>query len=600
MNRNTLILLLLAFILLYELLVSAGEALGQMRISYPKQFSFSGLIELRYKDYNIETHNGHTNSSKFSVFKHLYNLGVKGYIYHPKLAVFSARITLTDEKMIKTTSALKPESRSIIYELQTIFLPYRPVSLTTYATVSDFTFQGLNGNPYDNRITNFGTLLGINLRNLPAIRLEYYYLNVTPTGSQVYKGETTNHSYYLNVRGTSSPLRTLYSMNIGFSNIRNPYFERNNLFLDVYEKTSFKYFSVINFFRYYDQEISKLFGFYSSLEFKRDGRFFHDYYYRYENSKITFIDKTRKTDRQEIRASYSYKITRNLFSSLSLTYGLIEENIEDGKYHALAASINYSKPIRQHYFISFYRFFLRDNEFTGKYTEHSGSIEVTSKRYKWGRAYLSYNISILDGTFKISEGSEFDEFNVMEEEPQEGKFKATTHHLVFALRGKAFRKANWSIESQYIHSNATKERPRSFFEDSGGFFESDILKTERKRNYYLVLGDIFYPLGRRGASLNFRAGYSLGKIDSVETSKLFYEARFNLPLSRRLVLSSWWREAFYEIAGNPDRKTREYQILANYSRGRIFLSAEYWVLVNKEGSRTREDARFILKAKRSF
>lgn len=599
-TRSRVVFIVFALLILSELILLQKEAPCQMAVSYPKKFSFSGTMELIYKDYNIETNNGYSTKNSYSVLIQRYSLGLKGYLYHPKLVVFNTRLTFTDDKWIKSTSRLKPETKSIIYELQTVFLPYRPVSLITYTTVSDYSFGGLNGNPYDSRIINLGAILGINLRKFPAIRLEYYHLNIVPTGSQKNNEETTNDSYLLNIRGNLSALNTQYTFSAGYSDVSTPKMSTDSYFISAYEKTTFlKKFSLINRFRYFDYSDSKSLGLYSSLEFISRGRFFHDYHYRYENNEDTIDDETQKSSLQDIRASFSYRVSRSLFSSLSMTYGIFDEGTGEGEgeYHAVTASINYSRPIKRHYFRSFYRLFLRDYERRGKYTQHSGNIEFTSKNYKWGRAYFSYNLSFLDGTFFIRD-PQLEAFGIVEE-PDKGKYKTTSHHLVLALRGKVFRKASWSAEAQYINSDSTKERP-AYFDYSEDYFESNILKTEYKRNYYLFLGEVLYPLGIKGTHFLFRTGYTIGEINSIDSKKLFYEVRVNLPASRKLLLTSWWREVFYKIEGNPDRKTREYQIQAGYRWGRVFLSAEYWVHMNEEDSRTKEDRRLILKAKRSF
>lgn len=572
-----------------------------MRPDYPKRFSFSSVVELIYKDYAIEAKSrNRTTESNFSNFEQRYTLGMKGYLYHPKLAIFSTRLTFRDQRMIETTSSLKPESKSLIYELQTIFLPYRPVSLQTYATFSDykFKFKGHSDNPYDNRIANFGALLGINLRKWPLMRLEYYYLNIKPTGSQSNKNETTNNAYYLNIKGLSSKLSTTYSLNLGYSDIQTPTEQRTNFSGSLYTRTNFRIFSVINYFRYYDQDDSKSLGYYSTISFKTSKKFSHTYNYSYEQSEEKLLELTTKIEKQELRADFSYRFSFNLMTSLSATYGSIEEYAEKNDYYTVAAALHYSRPVKQHYFVSYYRLHLRDSEFKGKHTEHAGSIEFTSKNYRWGRLYISYNINIIDGTFKIIDTTTFDGF-VIEEEPEEGKYKATTHYLVLALRGRLFKRALWSAEAQYINSHSTSKRPKRSF-DYSGFDTSPILETERKRNYYLFLGEIFYPLGIRGSSVNLRSGYSHGEIDSKETTKIFYELRLNVPLSRKFMLASWARQAFYKIEGNADRETKEFQVIANYRRGRISLSAEYWLLISSENDRERNERRFILKAKRQF
>lgn len=582
------------------LLCLPKESCGQMRTIYPKRFSFNGVVELTYKDYSIGTESrGRTTESNFSTFEQRYTLGVKGYIYHPKLIIFSTRLTVKDHKMIETPSSIKPESKSLIYELQTVFLPYRPVSLQTYTTVSDFTFEGFDKNPYDSRITNIGAILGINLRKWPLVKLEYYYLNIKPTGSQQNKQESTSNSYFLTIKGDVLKLKTYYSIHLSYSDYQSPFDESESISGSFYAQTGFGLFSLINYFRYHDLDKSKLFGYYATIDFKKSERFYHSYNYLYERSEEQFIDRTTKLNRQEVRSDLNYRFSFNLMTSLSATYGQLEWDEDKGDYYAVAASINYSRPIKQHYMVSYYRLHLRDNEFKGKYTEHAASIEFNSKNYRWGRLYTSYNITRTDGKFKIIDTSVLEDEFTVREEPQEGDYEGTTHYLVLGLRGRLFKKASWTTEAQYINSHSITKRPKKSFEGSE-FDDNPILETKRKRTYYLFLGEIFYPLGIRGANINLRSGYSKGEIDSKETSKIFYELRLNVPLSRRLVLASWARQAFYKIEGNANRDTKEFQVIANYRRGKMFLSAEYWLLISEENDRKRSDRRIILKAKRQF
>jgi hypothetical protein len=587
-------------VVFWGILSFAKDSHGQMRTAYPKRFSIDGVVELIYKDYSIETKSrGRTTESNFTTFEQRYTLGLKGYIYHPKLIVFTTRLTFRDQKMIETTSSLKPDAQSLIYELQTVFLPYRPVSLQTYTTVSDYTFKGLHGNPYDTRITNYAAILGINLRNWPKIKLEYYHLNITPTGSQDNKEETTNNSYHLNIRGTYSKLRTQYTFTMDYMDTQAPSDKRQDFSSSLYTRTDFKLLSLTNYFRYLDLEDLDLFGYYATIDFKTSGRFYHTYNYLYEQSKEKLIDRTINEDRQEVRADFNYRFSFNLSTALSATYGLLENDDDEGDYYAVSFWLNYSRPIKQHYFVSRYALRLRDNDLRGKYTEHWGNIEFTSKNYRWGRLYMSYNITRIDGTFKIIDTSMPEDEFAIEETPEEGDYNATTHYLVLALRGRMLRKASWSVEAEYINSHSTTKRPKRSF-DSVDESESPILVTKRDRDYYLFLGELFYPIGIRGSNINLRSGYSNGEIDSKSTSKLFYEVKLNVPISRRLLLASWVRQAFYKIEGNPDRDTTEVQVIANYRRGNLFLSAEYWLLITEENNHTRNDRRIILKAKRQF
>ena len=411
MNRRWILLSLIIFVVFGDLLSSSDFAFARMTDVYPTRFSFSGIVELTYKDYTTDStsSNGRNTKSSYTVLEQRYTLGLKGYIYNRKLAVFTAQVTFEDENTLTSTAAFTPNSKDMTYEFQVIFLPYRPVSLTTYASKTDFTVGGLpgGGSPYDLSVTNYGALLGINLKNIPLIKFEYYHLDITPTGTQANKTPTVNDSFYLNVAGHLNALKTQYSLSCGYSTIQTQSGNIQIKFVDIFAQTDFKRFSLINYFRYYAQagpETSQLFGIYSNLVFNRGHRFTHEYFYTYEHNEEILNDVspplTIKNDKQELRGTFNYKILSNLGSSATLNYGIVNDNDGHFKYYAVNASLNYSRSIKGAYLVSYYRFFLRNDEQFGNFTEHIINLDL-SKQLKWGRVYMSYNFTLLDGTFII-------------------------------------------------------------------------------------------------------------------------------------------------------------------------------------------------------
>jgi hypothetical protein len=587
-------ILFLLILVIVELFFFRIETFAQMRAIYPKRFSFNGLVELKYNDYSITTGNGIRNT--YSVLTQRYSVGMKGYVYDPRLIVFSAKVTFTDIKTLKSTSPLIPESKSTAYEFNAMFLPYRPVSLSTYYMRSNYTYDGLNSyTPYDTTINIYGALLGINLKNFPLIRFEYNHLDITAS-----QQKTSNDSYYLYLHGNSSKLKTQYSLSLGLTYVNSRYDNFTIKTADIGAETFFKKFSLINNARYYESETSKNYGIYSNLVFNQGYRFNHDYSYSYDHAEDTFGGITSKSDKQEIKGFFSYNILSNLLSSLTLNYGLNKIEGEKSNFHALSASLNYSRSIKNLYLVSFYRFFLRDDDLRGHYKEHTIHLDLTTRQLKWGgRIYAAYYFDTLNGTFKMVTSTSED-LNLLDEEPMEGKYNTKTHTFVLGAKGSAFRRATWSMELEYVKSNSHKERPKVFFGNDDDLFASDTIETDHKKNYYVLLGEIMYPFRTRGATLNLRSGYNFGELDSRDYEKLFYEVKFNFPVSRRLHLSSWWRESWYKIADTFDRKIREYNINANYMKGKFNLYAEYWVVNEEEDSSTREDRRFMLKAKRYF
>jgi hypothetical protein len=70
----------------------------EARYAYPK-YRFTGLIEFVYRDYTTTSkNNGRSIESGWTSFEQRYRLGLKGYIYHPKLITYSASITYVKDK----------------------------------------------------------------------------------------------------------------------------------------------------------------------------------------------------------------------------------------------------------------------------------------------------------------------------------------------------------------------------------------------------------------------------------------------------------------------------------------------------------------------
>ena len=132
---------LLALILLLLIFLSLPEAAcADMLSGYPNRFRFYGVIELDYINYSSEAsgHGGKTKAT-WSTLEQRYNLNVEGYIYHPRLAVFSASVTYDKDTGIKGNIA---DSRDIGYNVSVTFLPYRPISMDVYAIKDYYTFNG--------------------------------------------------------------------------------------------------------------------------------------------------------------------------------------------------------------------------------------------------------------------------------------------------------------------------------------------------------------------------------------------------------------------------------------------------------------------------
>jgi hypothetical protein len=598
LSRKVLFRAFFVLIICNQLFLSQSKAFGQMQDEYPKRFSFSGLVELTYKDYNTEIKNRRDVTSGYSVLQHKYSLAAKGYIYHPKLAIFSSRVTFLYNDTFNSTSAFEPDSKDMTYELKVVVLPYRPISLSAYAIVNDFSVDSFSwGNPLDNEIINYGGTLGINLKNYPTIRFDYYHLEVIPTGSQTNKETSINDSYYLMIKGTWLKIKTQYALNVSLMDIHNAQTNLQSKYVDLYTNTAFSKFSWINFLKYNTQNNLKLYGIYTNLQFNRWQKFFSDYLYSFEHQESSIGTRTTTTDKQELRASLSYKFSPNLQASVSLNYGAIDTDDSKSKFKTVSLGLHYSRPIKSNYFTAFYRFTVRDDTLRISYSEHTASLQLTSKSYKWGTFFTTYYFSTIDGTFKFKIGE--DDISGTPGETKKGEFRSMTNNFVVGLRGRVWNRATWLAEAQYVHSTAHKSRPVNFV-DYNDLLESDTLVVDQKKDYCVLVAELYFPIGKRGTMVTFRAGDDFGNIDSESFDRKYYELHVNWPVSRRIRLTSWWRESWYDISNTPLRKIRDYSVLANYRIGKIFIDGEYWVRQETQESHFKRDTRLILKGKRYF
>jgi hypothetical protein len=342
-----------------------------------------------------------------------------------------------------------------------------------------------------------------------------------------------------------------------------------------------------------------MYGMYSNLQFNRWEKFYSDYFYSFEHEENNSTAVSIKTVKQELRGSLSYKFQSNLQASLSLDYGTVNEADQKSKYDSVSATLHFSRPVKNYYLSSFYRFTLKKSDMSTSYTEHTASIQLTSKSYKWGTFFTTYYFSTIDGSFKFAQQASDTSESAPQDQIQTGYFKSTAHSFSLGLRGRALKKVSWLVEGQYIYATASKKRPLGVT-DFSGLLVNDILETSQKKDYIILMGELFFPLGKRGALITLRAGDAFGKIDSGSFDKKYYEIHLTWPVRRKLRILSWWRESWYDVANTPRSEVREYDFLANYSIGRLFMEVEYWLREEIQKSHYKKDTRLILKVKRPF
>ena len=599
-----------ALIIIFCIFFIYQEADAQMRVAYPTRFRITGLVELIYTNYQTDTKR---SSTGWSTFEENYVLGLEGYVYHPRLAVFSTGITFRD---LRSITGVKYTSDVVEYNISATFLPYRPLSVDLYAIKTYYKVKTAYNDKYDINTNNYGARIKYNPRNrLPLMRLEYSHFDTT-SGLNEYIVKIDR--YDLDVRGYSEYLKTRYGLSLGFSDISRPNQSYRDKYLNGYTDSNIIGERLKNYFRYHDNESSKTISFTSNLDFKPGRRFIHDYWYQYNNAEhrfggdeeaTGFANLTKKYSQHSLTGTWGYKFTDRLRSSLSLNYGSRKEDsgsssfsgISAGSksipFYGIHAGLSYSRPVAGIDTSSAYGFIFRKDKAKGSFNEHSLDIRLSTRRFRWATIYANYSLVRSELVDRYL-GMGSDEFF---QDVKERKTQNTIHSIRFGVRGKLRRgisRGFWNLEAEYYNSTSHIQRPMPESED---IESGDIEKWTEKIRQYSVTGELQYPVLKVGL-VNFKTGYSKGDTEikgiSRGYNKFFGDLRFSYPISRRMSFLAWWSEIWSKYEGIPDFKTRNYMLELRYRMGRIFLSLEVEVLRELQSDSMIQRRRIYLKLRR--
>ena len=621
MRRTNLICLISLLIMVTLIIASAEFANAQMQVKYPKRFRLSGLIELSYQNYYIETSSrGSTRDRSQQTFRQYYKAGVEGYIYHPRLAVFNASISY-NHTIFNPEYADNVTAKDIGYDIYTTFLPYRPVAVDLYARKIDYSYN-LTGEPLDTTSNLYGARLRMHKRNWPSIRLEYYHWDyqILRSNKENKKDTLQEDRYTLDVRGRIAFLATRYQVFVDYLSLSRPSLDDNRWSARISTSSIIKRtINWYNWLSYLASDYYKFFTVSSSLYFPPGKRFQHNYLYEYMQSKNEFRSlaeleiesQSTELKTHNISGSWSYRFSERLRGSLSLRYtqndeitvkGDSQDNFfgEENKKRArwetegISASLGYGRPISYVKFSSYYRFFLRKDERRGDFQEHIVELNSSTSRFRWGIVYAMYTLHYIDETQKyLAVGSEDNFFLDEEDNVLRRMAKTFTHSFITGVRGRipgsTMGRAYWNVEAEYFQSDTKGKKPvRSTVEDDFfGFGDSEAKeeKYELHVRHFSLTGDISYPL-RRGIVGNFRTNYSYGESNGKSGSIFYYEGRLAYPISRRAGIMAWWRQTWTQIEGGADREEKFLQLEADYKLGKTFLSFEGRIRkVTDEGER---------------
>lgn len=590
-----------------------------MRIPYPKKFTFSGLVEISYNDYLYQIPSlGKNNDYHMSFIQQNYGIGVGGFIYHPRLAVFTANLKFRDSRQLAGVGG-KVNSQIYGGNFLLTFLPYRPVSFDIFGGYTHDTIDPV-GNFINSQwaVTQnlndlyYGARLKIRKRSLPLMRLEYEHRSSDIYNpGQGYKAIKTDE-VTLDMRGTFRLLHTIYLGLFRYTDFSGPsvsYKSKEmqlNLRSDITRGVAWQ-----NTFTYSDIDVSKLLSFGSNLSIRRTEIFNQYYAYQHYRSEHHFAgletqgiaDKDTTQTINSLTGSWTYRFINGPVTSLSLNYGTETDNNEKAKFYGINFSVSYGRPLLGLSFSPRYRFLLRKDELRGELLENNLELNLVTKNVSWGTVYSNYSLTVSNEKARFRQAST-DEF-AEDEEPviKETKIDSIIHLLRAGLRGRApgkrLSRAVWNIEAIVFLSDATITRPipESVLEEE----EDQTSRTETiKRNIrrYSLLGNLAYPTG--WASIFFSTGYSIGESNGRSLRRFFYEERIQYPIFRNLTVLARWKQLWENIQDTPSRRVNEYNLTAEYRIGRTTLSAEGSVLRSTTDAVDIYVRRFFLKLRRTI
>jgi len=586
---------------------------------YPTRFSLSGLVELSYSDYFFDIPSSSGKDTLHSSFiEQRYGVTAAGYIYHPRLAVFNAGIKFTDNRQLAHVGA-KLNTQTWGYDLLLTFLPYRPVSLALYAGNTAYTltpdgdfinsqFEQTQNVDY----TYYGARLKIAKNPYPFTRLEYRHEEHGLFATVGNPGTVKTDQLTLDIRGNLRFLHTSYQALLEYYDYSSPAvsYTAKEARLNMIS-TLIKGVYLNNSVNYSDIDYYSLFSFNSILRFDHKKNFNQNYSYLFQRSENRFAGSVTqeiqgtetKLTVNAISGSWTYRFLNSFISSLSLNYGLRDENSENANFYGINFSLTYRRSLLGLNFSPRYRLLIRKDDFRGELLEHNILLDIITKKFRFGTVYSNYSLTISKEESKyrqITGDIGFDE----EGKEVTTKLDSVIHDWRTGVRGSVpgqlLSRAQWNIEAEFFLSNTNIERPRPvfFFSDDNSFFESPTEKFERKIERYTLLGNISYPVG--WASIFFSAGSSIGKSNGIKLNRTYIENRIQYPIRRNLILLSKWKYIWEQLADAPARDVEEYSISAEYRLGRTTVSADGSVLRSKNENIEIHIRRFFLRFRRTF
>ncbi|MEW6054223.1 MAG: hypothetical protein AB1552_10630 [Nitrospirota bacterium] len=618
MNHQRFFILIFLSSIYFSLLLPS-EASAQMTILYPKRFYLKGLIELSYKDFFTSYTTGDKEfKSTLSYFEQNYRLDGGGYIYHPRLAVFTATVLYNDFRQLAGYSDDTWKSHFIGYDFSLTFLPYRPISLDIFGRKLNHTLDPAGvivtaDRDFHWTEYNYGARLRISrFRNFPLIRLEYNHLYQDLLQFERASGKIESETYTLDVRGSLEFLNTSYQIFAQYTDFSSPATSYKGRYVRINTRTSIiKRFDFYNFFSYTDIDYLSLLSFTSNL-FIRERKIFDQYYtysytqykYNFPGLKLQGVTATDiKKDIHTVNGTWGYRFTNRLRSSLSLNYGLRKENNRKANFYGISASLSYGRPFWGFDFSPRYNIRYKDDEDSGYSLQNAVELILTTRKLKFGVWYTNYSFLLINEKqiyFTSLEGDFFGDEETLEK--RETKIDRISHSLRTGIRGRGIgrrlSRAQWTIEGELLFSKADIERDRriSAFDDE---FDPELPKKEKitlETTRYSVTGTISYPVG--WATITAHSGFFAGETNSRSLRRFFFEETIQYPLFRNLIILIKFKETWDKIENNPTKRTDQIELNTEYRIGKLIFTLESRLMKTDYGKRESYQRRLFLKLRR--
>ena len=589
--------------------------------AYAKRFRITGLIELTYRDYSMESKHERKGGgeSDYSIFEQRYRLGLNGYVYHPKLVSFSASITFRKENQ-DWESGGDYDSDGINYDFSASILPANPVSLDVFALRSDFTIDGSGIAPVSNTTNYYGARIRLAKRNFPLIVLEYSHLdyaterergrvdfdrdaNRVIVKKKRVEDKTEIDRYYANIHGSVKRINTRYTLTTTFTDYSSPLRKFDGKYLVATTYTTIKKENWLSTsLTYSDIDTYKRTMLSADLRLAPIGRLYHTYRYQYED----YETENEKRKSQTVGNHLLYKFARTIFAFARWNYTFGKRDGVSEESYDIDAGVNYNRPFRNFDFSSYYKLSLSKEERYGdnNYMNNSLGVGFSTRKFRWGKVYANYDFSIrqYDYTYSVREYDYFFDWESDELEKMTAEGDSTEHIIRIGINGRGPKRAYWNIETEArIYDSDINNHGTVYWVGDEQWAE--------KIRHYTFAGDIGYPFGRRGLA-TLKGRYTTGQTNSHDVERYNYEVHLNYRILRNLNFLAWWREDWRNKgwwAGRPVNiesaygwKTREYQIELHYVIRRITFSAEYNVYRVEEGPYTSENTRLLLRLRRPF